>query len=276
MFKNKFYFNYLNKFYYYYFFFIIIFMFEENSNEQPLIKNEYENDLKMIEELYLKINKDLKNLEKIFNTDNNELPFEQNNYIKYKLSLKINFNKIFSLYKSFENSEIENSDLKSKIKKKLENLKNLNKKYDDFQYYLENLEKRMIKHVPFYQTDLINFNNNNNNNNENDEFNNMKIKVYQNNEAMLKRTEQLEDLRNISSTVSQLSDDIKMEVNKQGEILNNIEENVEKVNENTKKGMKEIKETEIITKKSKKNIYFLCIIIIFLIVLIIYYLNKLI
>ena len=252
-------------------------MFEENNNEQPLIKNEYENDLKTIEELYLKINKDLKNLEKIFNTDNNELPFEQNNYIKYKLNLKINFNKIFSLYKLFENSEIENSDLKSKIKKKLENLKNLNKKYDDFQYYLENLEKRMIEHVPFYQTDLINFNNNNNNNNnENDEFNNMKIKVYQNNEAMLKRTEQLEDLRNISSTVSQLSDDIKMEVNKQGEILNNIEENVEKVNENTKKGMKEIKETEIITKKSKKNLYFLCIIIIFLIVLIIYYLNKLI
>ena len=136
----------------------------------------------------------------------------------------------------------------------------------------------MIEHVPFYQTDLINFNNNNNNNNnnENDEFNNMKIKVYQNSEAMLKRTEKLEDLRNISSTVSQLSDDIKMEVNKQGEILNNIEENVEKVNENTKKGMKEIKETEIITKKSKKNLYFLCIIIIFLIVLIIYYLNKLI
>jgi hypothetical protein len=116
----------------------------------------------------------------------------------------------------------------------------------------------MIEHVPFYQSDLINsnfntFNNNNNNNeDENDEFNNIQIKVYQNNEAMLKRTEKLEDLRNISSTVSQLSDDIKMEVNKQGEILNNIEENVEKVNENTKKGMKEIKETEIITKKSKK------------------------
>ena len=254
-------------------------MFEGNPSEQPLIKNEYENNLKTIEELYLQINKDLKNLEKIFNTDNNELPFEQNNYQKYKNTLKANFNKIFSLYKLFENSEIENSELKTKIKKKLENLKNLDKKYDDFQYYLENLEKRMIEHVPFYQTDLINFNNNNNNNNnnnENDEFNNMKIKVYQNNEAMLKRTEQLEDLRNISSTVSQLSDDIKMEVNKQGEILNNIEENVEKVNENTKKGMKEIKETEIITKKSKKNLYFLCIIIIFLIVLIIYYLNKLI
>ena len=139
----------------------------------------------------------------------------------------------------------------------------------------------MIEHVPFYQSDLINsnfntFNNNNNNNeDENDEFNNIQIKVYQNNEAMLKRTEKLEDLRNISSAVSQLSDDIKMEVDKQGDILNNIEENVEKVNENTKKGVKEIKETEILTKKSKTNLYFLCIIIIFLIALIIYYLNKL-
>ena len=256
-------------------------MFEGNPNEQPLIKNEYENNLKAIEELYLQINKDLKNLEKIFNTDNNELPFEQNNYQKYKNTLKANFNKIFSLYKLFENSEIENSELKTKIKKKLENLKNLDKKYDDFQYYLENLEKRMIEHVPFYQSDLINsnfntFNNNNNNNEfENDEFNNIQIKVYQNSEAMLKRTEKLEDLRNISSTVSQLSEDIKMEVDKQGDILNNIEENVEKVNENTKKGAKEIKETEILTKKSKTSLYFLCIIIIFLIVLIIYYLNKL-
>ena len=256
-------------------------MFEGNPNEQPLIKNEYENNLKTIEELYLQINKDLKNLEKIFNTDNNELPFEQNNYKKYKNTLKSNFNKIFSLYKLFENSEIENSELKTKIKKKLENLKNLDKKYDDFQYYIENLEKRMIEHVPFYQSDLINsnfntFNNNNNNNEfENDEFNNIQIKVYQNSEAMLKRTEKLEDLRNISSTVSQLSEDIKMEVDKQGDILNNIEENVEKVNENTKKGAKEIKETEILTKKSKTSLYFLCIIIIFLIALIIYYLNKL-
>ena len=257
-------------------------MFEGNPNEQPLIKNEYENNLKTIEELYLNINKDLKYLEKIYNMKNNELPFEQNNYIKYKLTLKLNFNKIFSLYKLFENSEIENSELKTKIKKKLENLKNLDKKYDDFQYYIENLEKRMIEHVPFYQSDLINsnfntFNNNNNNNNEfeNDEFNNIQIKVYQNSEAMLKRTEKLEDLRNISSTVSQLSEDIKMEVDKQGDILNNIEENVEKVNENTKKGAKEIKETEILTKKSKTSLYFLCIIIIFLIVLIIYYLNKL-
>ena len=111
--------------------------------------------------------------------------------------MNYHFNKIFSLYKLFENSEIENSELKTKIKKKLENLKNLDKKYDDFQYYIENLEKRMIEHVPFYQSDLINsnfntFNNNNNNNeDENDEFNNIQIKVYQNNEAMLKRTEKI-------------------------------------------------------------------------------------
>ena len=146
----------------------------------------------------------------------------------------------------------------------------------------------MIEHVPFYQSDLINtnynlldnnYNNNNNNdnenNNENDEINNIQIKVYQNSEAMLKRTEQLENIRNISNTVAQLSDDIKTEVYNQGDILNNIEENVEKVNENTKKGAKEIKETEIITNKSKKNLYLLCLLILFLIGLIIYFLTKL-
>ena len=158
-------------------------MFEGNKNE-PLIKNEYENNLKTIEELYLNINNDLKNLEKIYNSNNNELPFEQNNYIKYKLTLKLNFNKLFSLYKLFENSQIENSILKTKIKITFENLKNLNKKYYDFQYYLENLEKRMIENVPFYQIDL-----NSNFINENNEFNN--IKVYENNETMLKKQKKL-------------------------------------------------------------------------------------
>jgi t-SNARE complex subunit (syntaxin) len=259
-------------------------MFEQNSNqEQPLIENENEKNLKILEELYLKINKDLKTLEKIFNTDNNELPFEQNNYKKCKIILQNNFNKIFSLDKILKNSENENLEIKNKIKKKLENIKNINKKFNDFEYYIENLEKRMIEHVPFYQSDLINTNynlidnnnNNNDNNNENDEFNNIQIKVYQNSEAMLKRTEQLENIKNISSTVAQLSDDIKTEVYNQGDILNNIEENVEKVEENTTKGLKEIKETEIITKKSKKNLYFLSLIILFLIGLIIYYLTKL-
>ena len=97
-------------------------MFEGNKNE-PLIKNEYENNLKTIEELYLNINNDLKNLEKIYNSNNNELPFQQNNYIKYKLTLKLNFNKLFSLYKLFENSQIENSILKTKIKITFEILK---------------------------------------------------------------------------------------------------------------------------------------------------------
>ena len=115
----------------------------------------------------------------------------------------------------------------------------------------------MIENVPFYQIDLnSNFNINNN------EFNNIKIKVYENNETMLKRTEELEEIKNISNTVYQLSDDIKIDVNKQEENLNYIEENVENVNENSKKG------------KSKKKFLFLCIIIIFIILLILYLLFK--
>jgi hypothetical protein len=223
-------------------------MFEGNKNE-PLIKNEYENNLKTIEELYLNINNDLKNLEKIYNSNNNELPFQQNNYIKYKLTLKLNFNKLFSLYKLFENSQIENSILKTKIKITFENLKNLNKKYYDFQYYLENLEKRMIENVPFYQIDL-----NSNFINENNEFNN--IKVYENNETMLKKTE---EIKNVSNTVSQSPDDIKIDVNKQEENLNYIEENVY---ENYKK------------RKSKKKFLILFITLVFLILLILYLFIK--
>ena len=79
---------------------------------------------------------------------------------------------------------------------------------------------------------------------------------------MLKRTEELEEIKNISNTVYQLSDDIKIDVNKQEEILNYIEKNVENVNENSKKG------------KSKKKLFILCIIILFIILLILYLLFK--
>ena len=111
----------------------------------------------------------------------------------------------------------------------------------------------MIENVPFYQIDLnSNFNINNNN-----EFNN--IKVYENNETMLKKTEKLEEIKNISNTVSPLSDDIKIDVNKQEENLNYIEENVY---ENYKKG------------KSKKKFLILFITLVFLILLILYLFIK--
>lgn len=139
--------------------------------------------------------------------------------------------------------------MKTKIKITFENLKNLNKKYYDFQYYLENLEKRMIENVPFYQIDL-----NSNFINENNEFNN--IKVYENNETMLKKTE---EIKNVSNTVSQSPDDIKIDSNKQEENLNYIEENVY---ENYKK------------RKSKKKFLILFITLVFLILLILYLFIK--
>ena len=107
----------------------------------------------------------------------------------------------------------------------------------------------MIENVPFYQIDL-----NSNFINENNEFNN--IKVYENNETMLKKTE---EIKNVSNTVSQSPDDIKIDANKQEENLNYIEENVY---ENYKK------------RKSKKKFLILFITLVFLILLILYLFIK--
>ena len=59
-----------------------------------------------------------------------------------------------------------------------------------------------------------------------------------------------------------------MEMNEQGIMLNDIEENIRNVDVNTNKGLNELKEIEDVNKKSKKYLYFMCIVIIVLLFLI--------
>lgn len=80
----------------------------------------------------------------------------------------------------------------------------------------------------------------------------------------------IEGVRRISQKVAEISTAIKENVFQQGEMINDIENNVVEVNENTKKADEEIKEVEKITRNQNKRICTLLIIMTILILIITY------
>ena len=142
--------------------------------------------------------------------------------------------------------------------------KKLSEKKKEYNQIINQLDSRLSISVPLFSND----NEHLNNNNLDSQF---KVKeYYSNGEILKKRTEELVNVKIISSQIASISHDIKMEMNEQGIMLNDIEENIRNVDVNTNKGLNELKEIEDVNKKSKKYLYFMCIVIIVLLFLIIY------
>ena len=93
---------------------------------------------------------------------------------------------------------------------------------------------------------------------------------------MKRRTEEIEQVKRITTEVASLSNDIKFETFNQGEKMNEIEGNIVKMSTNVKKAEKETQETEILTRKNKKGLYFLICVLLFLIFIIVYIISKMI
>jgi t-SNARE complex subunit (syntaxin) len=103
----------------------------------------------------------------------------------------------------------------------------------------------------------------------------IKFKDY-GNELMRRRTEQIEQVKKITTDVALLSNDIKLDTFAQGEKMNEIEGNIMKMHSNVTKAEKETFDTEILTRKNKKGLYILVGIMLSLIILIIYFISKMI
>ena len=90
-----------------------------------------------------------------------------------------------------------------------------------------------------------------------------------------KRTNEILEIKHISSQVAEMSTNIGIEINNQGKMIDTIENNVDETEENTKKAYKEALETEIIMNKSKKKLYCLAIMIFLLLGLIVFIFTRL-
>ena len=148
--------------------------------------------------------------------------------------------------------------------------KKLSEKKKEYNQIINQLDSRLSISVPLFSND----NEHLNNNNLDSQF---KVKeYYSNGEILKKRTEELINVKIISSQVASITNDIKMEINEQGIMLNDIEGNIQNVEENVEKGFKEIKKTEFKSKKKKKSLQKLWIFIFILILIICLYIYKII
>ena len=100
----------------------------------------------------------------------------------------------------------------------------------------------------------------------------LQITEYSN--SLAERTEALKQAKIISGQIADLSNDMRYEVIKQGEKLDEIDDNMLAVDENVEKGLNELKQIEVITRASKKRLYCLLTLIFIVLGVILYYIFK--
>ena len=102
-------------------------------------------------------------------------------------------------------------------------------------------------------------------------FDEKKLTINANNEQLLSnRKEMIQDFKKISAQVSDLSKTVVIELKKQGDFVNRLEDRAKVINENAKNVKNETKETDVINEKNiKKSIWTIVIFVVILTILII-------
>ena len=105
----------------------------------------------------------------------------------------------------------------------------------------------------------------------NNSFDEGKLQLNTNNEQILKdRKEMIKDFKKISAQVSDLSQAVVVELKKQGEQVNRLEDKAKEINENAKNVKNETKETDELNERNIKNsIWTIIILVVILAILII-------
>ena len=247
----------------------------------PLLNENIESNLKELQNEYLNFSKNLSELKKYnekiaicskkeFMSIKNELDSLQKNIIQ-------NIGKLNNLTKNLKNQDTTNEELKKKIK---DQIKMIDTRYPDklkeyknilIQIYENSKKFPMINSSPsesfrpseISQNSISSFGEHN-----------LQIYEYKEDKLFQDRQEEIEAAKNVSSKIVELTDVINTQVKNQGEIINDIENNVIDVQENTKKANKEINEVNKITKKQNKRIFSLLIFIIVLLLIIFYILRQ--
>ena len=242
----------------------------------PLIELDAKRKISEIQEKYLELKKGMDKLNEINNQQDNKLLLELEGYKRLKQLLKTNFDFLDEVIEEFNNNLDDDSQVyySTKTRKEIKDIlskidiNKLRTQKEEYKALIEKIDKRMYKY--------INYEEQKKSQQENDKAQGLKILELSNNEEMLqKRTNEILEIKHISSQVAEMSTNIGLEVHEQGKKLDTIENNVDETEENTKKAYKEALETEIIMNKSKKKLYCLAIMIFFLLALIVFIFTRL-
>ena len=247
----------------------------------PLLNGNIESNLKELQNEYLNFSKNLSELkkynEKIAICSKKEFISLKNEVDSLQKNLIQNIGKLNNLTKNLKSQETTNEDLKKKIK---DQIKLIDTRYPEkikeyknilIQIYENSKKFPMINSSPsasfrpseISQNSISSFGEHN-----------LQIYEYKDDKLFQDRQEEIEAAKNVSSKIVELADAINTKVKNQGEIINDIENNVIDVQENTKKANKEINEVNKITKKQNKRIISLLIFIIVLLLIIFYILRQ--
>ena len=129
--------------------------------------------------------------------------------------------------------------------------------------------KEKDKEAPLIEEDSDSYGKNDNK--SQGSFDENKLTINANNEQLLSnRKEMLQDFKKISAQVSDLSKTVVIELKKQGDFVNRLEDRAKVINENAKNVKNETKETDVINEKNiKKSIWTIVIFVVILAILII-------
>ena len=247
----------------------------------PLLNENIESNLKELQSEYLNFSKNLGELkkfnEKIAVCSKKEFMSFKNDLDSLQKNIIQNMGKINNLTKNLKSQETTNEELKKKIK---DQIKIIDSRFPDktkefknilIQIYENSKKFPMINSSPsesfrpseISQNSISSFGEHN-----------LQIYEYKDDKLFQERQEEIEAAKNVSSKIVELADAINTQVKNQGEIINDIENNVIDAQENTKKANKEINEVNKITKKQNKRIFSLLIFIIVIILIIFYILRQ--
>ena len=242
----------------------------------PLIELDAQRKISEIQEKYLELKKGMDKLTEMNNQQDNKLISELEAYKRLKQLLKTNFDFLDEAIDEFNNNlDDDNQNYYStKTRKEIKELlskidmNKLRAQKEEYKNLIEKIDKRMYKYISYEEQKKSQ--------QENEKAQGLKILELSNNKEMLeKRTNDLLEIKNISSQVAEMSTNIGIEINNQGKMIDTIENNVDETEENTKKAYKEALETEIIMNKSKKKLYCLAIMIFLLLGLIVFIFTRL-
>ena len=246
----------------------------------PLLNENIEVNLKDLQNEYLNFSRNLGELkkynEKLSICSKREFNQFKNDLESLQKSLIQNIAKINNLSKNLKSQETTNSELNEKIKAQIKIIDDRYpdkiKEYKTLLIQIENSKKfSMMNSSPsesFRQSEISQ--------NSISSFGEHNLQIYEYKEDKLfqERQEEIEAAKKVSSELSKLSEVINTKVKNQGEMINDIENNVIEVQENTKKANKEINEVDKITKKQNKRIFSLLIFIVVLLLIIFYILRQ--
>ena len=237
-----------------------------DDNEEPLIKKEKRSEqikkqLQVLQNFYLPFLKSEKYLKQVIAKKASDPQFEEEvNIFKDTLEKYRNEKIIFENFSVNPNTE---KDLFNKFKE-------IDSKNNE---KITSVQKMMEQIVAI--EDSIEENNNNNNEQHSDQEgaqSNSLIdgmftqEVIDKGEFLKERREKLQNIKQVTATIKDIAQQMAIDVDAQGKVLNNIEDNIIKVSNNTDKAGTEIEEANKENKENSKKTIYMLIIVIFVVI----------